>query len=101
MAVKKVKRQTVHGVERIKERTELSTRGEALRLIKNASKHGASPHRFRNCKRFHSYLLSRAGYDKRVRVYLGYVYIFNGGSNRLITMYPIPERFMEEYKNAK
>lgn len=101
MAVRKVKIQTVHGIKRIKERTELSKKGEALKLIKHASKYGASPHSFIRYKRFYHYLLSRVGYDKRVKVYMGYVFIFNGGSNKLITMYPIPQRFKEEIKNAK
>lgn len=99
MAVRKVKIQTVHGIKRIKERTELNKKGEALKLIKHASKYGASPHQFLKVKKFYRYLMTRVGYDKRVKVYMGYVFIFNGGSDRLITMYPIPERFKEEIKN--
>ena len=101
MSIRKAKIQTVHGIERIKERTDVSKKGQALKLIKHASKFGASPHSFRKCKRFHHYLLVRAGYDKRVKVYMGFVFIFNGGSDRLITMYPIPHRFKEEIENVK
>jgi hypothetical protein len=101
MNVRKVKIQTVHGIKRIKERTDLSRKTEALKLIKKASQRGASIHSFKAYKRFYRYLINRAGFDKRVKVYAGYVFIFNGGSNRLITMYPIPERFKEEMKNAK
>ena len=101
MTIRKVKIQTVHGLKRIKERTELSSKGDALRLIKKASKMGASPHSFWKCTKFYHYLICRAGYNKRVKVYGGYVFIFNGGSNKLITMYPIPERFKEELRNDK
>lgn len=102
MAKKKIRRaktQTIHGVSRIKERTDYSRNHEALALIRNASKHGKSPHYFRKNPKFHSYLVSKCSFSKRVVVYMGYVFIFNGGSNRLITMYPLHEKWMEEYKN--
>lgn len=102
MAKKKIRRaktQTIHGVSRIKERTDLSLKKEALTLIRNASRHGKSPHFFRHNPKLHKYLLSKCNYSKRVKVYSGYIFIFNGGSDRLITMYPLQEKWMEEYIN--
>ena len=98
MKVRKVKVQTVHGILRIKERTNVSRKTEALKLIKKASARGACIHSFKPYEKFYQYLIRKAGYDKRVKVFGGYVFIFNGGSSRLITMYPIPERFKEEMK---
>lgn len=97
MAVKKVKRQTFHGVERIKERTDITHTTEAKKLIKNASKYGLSVHRFRNSKLLYAYLQRRIRGNKRVVLYAGYVFIFMGGSNRLITMYPLPDFYIGEY----
>ena len=97
--IHRAKTQTIHGISRIKERTDLSLKKEALSLIRNASKHGKSPHFFRKNKKLHEYLLSKCSYSKRVKVYCGYIFIFNGGSDRLITMYPLNEKWMEEYNN--
>lgn len=96
--IRKAKIQTVHGVSRIKERTDFTVKKEALALIRNASKHGKTPHFFRFNKKLHKYLLARCKNAKRVRVYRGYVFIFNGGSDRLITMYPLKDNLLEEYK---
>lgn len=97
MAVRKVKRQTVHGVERIKERTDITHTAEAKKLIKNASKYGLPVHRFRKSKLLYAYLQRRIHGNKRVVLYAEYVFIFMGGSNRLITMYPLPDFYIGEY----
>jgi hypothetical protein len=97
MAVRKVKRQTFHGVSRIKERTDIAHTTEAKKLIKNASQYGLPVHRFRNSKLLYAYLKRRIHGNKRVVLYAGYVFIFMGGSNRLITMYPLPDFYKGEY----
>lgn len=95
--IKKAKTQTIHGVERIKERTEIAHICDAKKLIKNASNYGLSVHRFRNSKPLYAYLRRRIHGNKRVVLYAGYVFIFMGGSNRLITMYPLPDFYIGEY----
>lgn len=66
-------------------------------LIRNASKNGDCPADFRNGHpKIYSYLSKLS--TKRVKIYRGFVFIFNKTSDRLITMYELPEEYTEEYQ---
>lgn len=95
--VKKTKSQTLHGVERIKERTDLARIGEARKLINDAINYGLPVHRFKKSRWLYAYLRRRIHGNKKVLLYSGYVFIFIGGTNKLITMYPLPDFYIGEY----
>jgi len=95
MARRKTRKQSLHAYERLNERAGMS-RKQVDKLGKNASIYGRSPRSFPNGK-FRTFLESKC-INKRVKVYKGLVVIMANTSNRIITAYPIPEEFMEEYE---
>ena len=95
--IRKAKTQTHHGVVRIKERTDINRTSEAKKLIQNASKYGLPVHTFKKSRWLYAYLRRRIHGNKRIVVYNEYVFVFLGGSNKLITMYPLPDFFIGEY----
>lgn len=83
---------TTHGIQRSRERTDLSSR-EVKDLIRSASRKGLtvtmlSPGPLR------TYVAQR-GTRKRVKYYKGYLFIFQKTSTSLITMYPVPTTVFE------
>lgn len=95
--IRHCKKQTVHGVKRLRSRVGIKNKKIALRVIIEASKSGKDISFFAPGE-LYNYLKSKDR-GKRIRVYNGVVYIFNKTSDRLITAYPIPEELMEEYRN--
>lgn len=98
------KQYTKHGIERIKERTDIS-KHDLKMLSKYAIKNGMNlqdipPGPF---KSYVGYKVHKE--NKRIKIYRGYVFIFFKTSYRLITCYPIPEKHIDEYnkiiKNKK
>ena len=67
-------------------------------MICAASKKGCCPNQFDG--EFGEYLAKKS-IVKRVKVYDNLIWIFNKTSDRLITVYPIPERFMKGGINMK
>lgn len=91
---------TFHGYTRIKERTDIGEkeiRNLSRLAIKNGVNFGQVPEgAFRN---YLNWKVAKRG--KRIKLYRGYIFIFFLSSRRLITVYPIPEKHMEEYKKIK
>lgn len=96
MSIRKAKRQTRHGLERIKTRGGITNNNQALTTIRNASKKGLSIADIEDGP-LKNYLKSK-DHGKRVKLYKRYVYIFNKTSDRVITLYPLPEEYLEEAK---
>ena len=87
---------TYHGFVRVKERSNICSQ-EIKRLgylaVKNGINHSQIlPGPLRN---FVEKKIASKG--KRVKLYRGYVFIFFVNSNRLITCYPIPTKYIDEY----
>lgn len=90
---------TKHGFRRVKERTNIGSKEIKKELINIAIKkglhYGAIPP---GPLRDFLYSKAKVG-NKRVKLYKGYIFIFFVNSKRLITCYPLPEQFQEEYKS--
>jgi len=88
---------TYHGYKRATERVALNPK-ELQRISLWAIKNGINPHDIPEGA-LKKYVLSRVNrYHKRIKLYRGYVFIFFETSRRMITCYPVPERFLDEYK---
>lgn len=96
MSRTKYKNQTKHGMNRIIERCGIP-KSCAKGFIHAASIHGYNSGHLNEGK-LKDYLISKElGKGKRVKVYKGFIFIFNNTSNRLITAYPIPDDLVEEF----
>lgn len=93
------KKFTKHGYLRVKERTTI-TDNEINTLSSYAIKNGVNYNEIIDgpLKMF-VWNKQRKG-NKRVKLYRGYVFIFFLNSRRLITCYPIPDEFLEDYKKS-
>lgn len=89
------KKPTKHSLDRMKTRAGISNKKQAENMIKAASRKGMSIDDFPPCE-LKNYLLTKNS-GKRVKVYKGIIYIFNKTSDRALTLYPIPEEYMEDY----
>lgn len=88
---------TKHSKERFIERTRYSEHN-FQEYVTYASQYGKCPNDFDGD--FGDYLKVKGKY-KRLKVFDGYIWIFNKTSNRLITIYSVPKRFeTEENKNG-
>jgi len=97
MSIRKCKKQSVHGQDRIKERCHISDDTNIKAFIKSASIHGYNPEDFEQGPlRCYIYTKKYVRY-KRIKVYKGVIFVFNRTSNRLITAYNIPDKFVEEF----
>lgn len=99
MTKKNKKIYTQHGYDRVKERTNFGFKERNKELIniviRKGLHYGAIPP-----GPLRDFLYSKAKVaNKRVKLYKGYIFIFFVNSNRLITCYPLPEQFKEEYKS--
>lgn len=98
MAKTKCKKQTFHGMMRARERGNMPSR-VAKDFISSASKRGFSFNDLPEGE-LKDYVFGKFIYrQKRVKIYKGYIFIFNRTSNRLITMYPIPDNLVEEFNS--
>lgn len=97
MSRKKSKKQTHHGLQRMAERMGVKQKSVATKTIENAVQKGKPISYFQDGL-LKKYLLSKQ-HNKRLKVYKGFIFIFNKTSNRVITLYPIPEEFKEEYES--
>jgi len=96
MGLARKQKPTHHSLLRMAERCGITNAKAATNMIRNASKLGRGIQSFPDGE-LKNYLLSKK-HNKRVKVYKGIVFIFNKTSDRAITLYPIPNEFMEEYK---
>lgn len=94
MSLKHSKKPTDHSMQRLLERTHFTS----AKTLKRVSKIGIPIERFRNYPKLYNWLCSISPY-KRVKVYEGYVFIYNLRSDRCITLYPIKDEYLEDYKD--
>lgn len=90
-----MKHLTKHGKKRIHER--VGTNFREISLVKNAIKNGNSPNVFYDS--FHDYLYNKETSRIKVKVYQNKIYFITKNSHRLITVYPVPEKYLpvEQY----
>lgn len=96
MGLARKQKQTRHGIIRMAERMGVNSQKQATEIIRKASKIGLDICDF-PLGAFRDYLYSKK-HNKRVKVYLGFVFIFNKTSDRVITLYKIPTEYKEEYE---
>ena len=98
MSIRKCKKQTIHGQLRIEQRSDISGKGNVKAFIKSASVHGFNPCDFPQGP-LSDYLTNKVRHrNKRIKVYKGFVFVFNRTSNRLITGYELPENLRPEFE---
>lgn len=85
---------TVHSILRARERTNFSKK-EFIHISKIASIKGLSVGNIQN-PNLRRFIASRSAF-KRVKVYRDYVWVFCKTSNKLITVYPLPEDLIGKY----
>lgn len=81
---------TKHGKRRIRERVDSIHNTNALARI--VSKNGKSKGMYQG--KFHQYLLSKSSSGARIKVYQNNIYILSKNTKRLITTYPVPEKYL-------
>lgn len=81
---------TYHGKKRVNERTMIYESKAAL--VRRVSMLGKTRNMYRG--KFYQYLLSKSNRGAQVKVYNDYVYIMSKNSRRLITLYPVPEKYL-------
>ena len=94
--IHKRKNPTKHSLSRMKTRAGICQESVAIRTMQNASRKGLCIADFPDCK-LKDYLKTKDK-GKRVKVYKGYIYIFNKTSDRAITLYKIPDEYKEDYE---
>lgn len=92
---------TFHSEQRMEERAGVLDFNTKRQMSAQAAKTGM-PYGIVPKGPFYDYLEKRAkSKGKKVKIHAGYVFIFNKNSDMCITMYPVPDEFMEEYKKVK
>lgn len=87
-----------HSKERIVERTDgVNSFAEAKKLAKQAWRSGKTINHFQKCENFSNYLRTKRDQTRTcsIRVYKNNIYIWRG-KKTLVTVHPIPDRFIEE-----
>ena len=89
---------TYHGKKRVNERTNISENKTAF--IRKVSRLGKTKNMYKG--KFYQYLSSKSR-GSRVKVYDNYIYIMAKNSKSLITVYPVPEKYLptEQYEVSK
>lgn len=94
---------TRHSKERIVERTNgINNLYEAKKLAKQARISGKTLNDFQKYPRFFAYLQNKKGQTNScsIRIYRDNIYIWRG-KNILMTVHPIPERYLKEMNGGK
>jgi hypothetical protein len=97
MSRTRLNKMSQHSINRALERCGIKGNGNITLMTNNAIVKGQNPVEFPKDSELGKFLRSKE-HGKRVKVYKGKVFIINKNSNRLITLYPIPEEYIEEYK---
>lgn len=89
---------TFHGKSRASERTSLSKK-EREKLIKDASRYGKC---YQNLQPgpLQTYVFFKSK-NKKTKYFKNYIFVFQKTSTSLITMYPVPEKVLEDEKNFR
>lgn len=94
---------TRHSKQRIVERTEgVNSFDEAKRVAKQAKRCGLTINQFQIYPKFFAYLQAKKAQTNTcsIRIYRGNIYIWRG-KNILVTVHPIPDRFIKEMSNSE
>lgn len=98
MSIRKCKRQGIHGQKRLKQRSEIKDNKNINAFIRSASIHGFNPCDFPEGQ-LSTYINNKErAKHKRIKVYKGFIFVFNRTSNRLITAYKLPNEFILEFE---
>ena len=87
-----------HSKKRMVERTEgIQSFSEAKRIAKQAWSAGKTINQFCSYPEFASYLRTKQEQSRTcsIRVYRGNLFIWKGKNKTLVTVHPIPNRFLE------
>lgn len=92
------KKLTYHGRKRVNERTNINENKTAF--MRKVSRLGKTKNMYRG--KFYQYLSSKSR-GTVVKVYNNYIYIMAKNSKSLITVYPVPEKYLptEQYEISK
>lgn len=86
---------TGHALKRLEQRANVTKKSGAVGYVKNALKNGLQIKDFPDGE-FKDFLQRKADHSgKRIRVYKGFIFVFNTSNNGLTTLYEIPEKFKE------
>ena len=92
---------SAHAKQRIQERTNISTnKKETKTMVNNDVKKGIALENYNIIDKkseFKQYINNKKHMNTRIFLYNDYVFIFNSSVKLLITMYPIPEQYLEHY----
>ena len=93
------RRYTNHGKKRVIERVDTNLKSSTL--VHNASQYGKSINEYKG--KFKQYLLSKDRPRNRIKIYNNNLFVFSKNSKRLITVYPVPEKYipLEKYEVAE
>ena len=86
---------TYHAMKRIDERF---GNYDQRALVNGARHSGLDENDLKGTSELLAFYRKKASSGKRIFLYAGFVFVFFTSSKRLITMYPIPEELMEEYR---
>ena len=92
-----------HSKKRIIQRTEgINYIYEAKRLAKQAWTAGKTISQYCGCPGFAAYLQTKKDQSRtcNIRIYRDNVYIWKGKSHTLVTVIPIPKRYLKEIEEA-
>ena len=92
---------TTHYYSRAKERAN-SSRSNAVRFASNARRYGHSPSYYESklkdrpeLEPFFLFLKKKEQTGKKVKVFRGWIFIFNSTNSNPTTVYPVPEEYMQ------
>ena len=94
---KRVK-QTHHSLERMATRLGVTNEKNATEIILAAKRYGASPQKFPECP-LKDFLYIKS-VCKNLKVYKGFIFVFNKNSRRAITVYKVPDKYLNDLKNS-
>ena len=90
-----------HSKERSVERVDgVETFSEAKRYAKQAWQYGHNIGNYISYPRFFSYLQNKRGQTRttHIRIFKNNIYIWRGSNKTLVTVHPIPDRYIKEMK---
>ena len=89
---------TLHGKVRMKERTDFSLTNSSMSKVIYMK--GKSSSFYKGA--FYKYLFSKSNNNVKVKVYKNNIYIFTKNKKKLITTYPVPEKYLplEKYERS-
>ena len=88
-----------HAKQRSKERVDgVETNYDARRFAKQARQYGKTIASYQIYPRFFSYLQNKNNQTRttKIRIYKNNIYIWRGTTQTLVTVHPIPDRYIKE-----